>query len=79
MRLFSDDILEEINSFMKNDYEKYNKDKVNWIISAPKIWDDYNKLNLINFAKKAGMNNIDLVLEPEAATLSFFNGKSIGF
>ena len=79
LRLFSDDALEEINSFIKNDYEKYNKNEVNWIISAPKIWDDYSKLNLIHFAKEAGMNDIDLVLEPEAATLSFFVDKFIDF
>ena len=79
LRLFSDDALEEINSFLKNDYEKYNKNEVNWIISAPKIWDDYSKLNLIQIGKEAGMNNIDLVLEPEAAILSFFDDKFIDF
>ena len=79
LRLFSDDALEEINSFIKNEYEKYNKNEVNWIISAPRIWDDYSKLNLINFGKKAGMINIDLVLEPEAATLSYFDDKFIEF
>jgi len=77
LRSFSDDALEEINSFKKNEYEKYNKSEVNWIISTPKIWDDYSKLNLIKFGKEAGMNNIDLVLEPEAATLSFFYDKFI--
>ena len=79
LKLFSDDALEEINSFIKNNYEKYNKSEVNWVISAPKIWDDYSKLNLIHFAKEAGMKNIDLVLEPEAATLSFFDDKLIDF
>jgi molecular chaperone DnaK (HSP70) len=79
LRSFSDDALAEINSFIRNECEKYNKSEVNWIISVPKIWDDYSKLNLLQFGKEAGMNNIDLVLEPEAATLSFFDDKFIDF
>ena len=79
LRLFSNDILEEINSLIPNENEKYEKNEVNWIITAPKIWDDYSKLNLIDCAKEAGMINIDLALESEASSLAFFEDKFINF
>ena len=72
LRLFSDDILEEINSLKKNNEEKYSKNEVNWVLSVPNIWDDFSKLNLLECGKEAGMTNIDLVIEPEAASLTFF-------
>ena len=77
LRLFSDDILEKINHLIPNENEKYSKAEVNWIITAPKIWDDYSKLNLLDCAREAGMTNIDLVLESEASSLAFFEDKFI--
>ena len=77
LSLFSDDILEEINHLIPNENEKYSKAEVNWIITAPKIWDDYSKLNLLDCAREAGMTNIDLVLESEASSLAFFEDKFI--
>ena len=71
LKLFSDEIMEEINSYGY----KYNKENINWIITAPRIWDDYSKMNLINFAKEAGMYNAKLALESEVASLSIFNDK----
>ena len=75
LRLFSDDALKEINSLYENENDKYIKDEVNWIISAPKFWDDYSKLNLIKLSKKAGLKNIDLVLESEVASLAMIQDK----
>jgi len=77
LRLFSDDALKEINSLFENENDKYIKDEVNWIISAPKFWDDYSKLNLIKLSKKAGLKNIDLVLESEVASLAMIQDKFI--
>ena len=71
LKLFSDEIIEEINS---NGY-KYNKGNINWIITAPRIWDDYTKMNLINFAREAGLYKVELALESEVAALSIFNDK----
>ena len=73
LRLFSDDIMREINSFGKN----YIKEEINWSITAPRIWDDFAKMNLINFAKEAGMINIELALESEVAAISVLNDKII--
>ena len=74
LKFFSDDIVKEINRL---GYNKYNKNEINWIITAPKIWNDNIKLNLINFAKEAGMNNIELGLDSEVSALSIFNDKSL--
>ena len=74
LKFFSDDIVKEINTL---GYNKYNKNEINWIITAPKIWNDNIKLNLINFAKEAGMNNIELGLDSEVSALSIFNDKSL--
>ena len=74
LRLLSDEIMKEINS-LKND--KYLKEEVNWIINAPRIWDDYTKMNLINLAKEAGMYNVELALDSEVASLSVLNDKII--
>ena len=77
LRLISDDILEEINSLNKNKEENYSKNEVNWILSVPNIWDDFSKLNLLECGKEAGMTNIDLVIEPEAASLTFLEDSFI--
>ena len=55
LKFFSNAILEEINSLGI----KYSKGEINWIITAPKIWNDYTKINLINFARTAGMEDIN--------------------
>ena len=77
LKNFSDDALEEINSlpFLKN--EKYYKNEVEWIVTVPGIWDDESKYIMINCAKKAGMNNINLALESESASLTLFNDNFI--
>ena len=61
LKLFSDEIVKEINA----QGTKYVKEAINWIITAPRFWDDYTKMNLINLAKEAGMINIELALESE--------------
>ena len=69
LRLFKDEIIKEINTYNYT----YDKEEINWIITAPRIWDDYTKMNLINFAKEAGMYKVQLALESEIAALSIFN------
>lgn len=74
LRLLSDEIMKEINSLKNNNYLK---EEVNWIINAPRIWDDNAKMNLINLAKEAGMYNVELALDSEVASLSVLNDKII--
>ena len=73
LRLFSDEILKEINYLG----QRYIKDEIKWIITVPRIWDDFTKINLINLAKKAGMNNIELALDSEVGAISVLNDKII--
>ena len=73
LKFFSDDIIKEINSLGP----KYSKEEINWIITTPRFWDDYTKINLINFAKEAGMVNIELALDSEVAAISVLNDKII--
>ena len=79
LKLFSDDALKEINSKIRNEKNKYKKEEVNWIITTPNLWDDINKLNLMEYAKQAGMNNIDLVIETEVALIQYYfaNNKNL--
>jgi len=73
LKLFSDEILKEINALGT----KYVKGEINWIITAPRFWDDYTKMDLINLAKEAGMINIELALESEVASICVLNDKII--
>ena len=73
LKLFSDEIVKEINA----QGTKYVKEAINWIITAPRFWDDYTKMNLINLAKEAGMINIELALDSEVASISVLNDKII--
>ena len=74
LRLLSNEIMIDI-SFSTNN--NYLKEETNWIINAPRIWDDFEKMNLINFAKEAGMYNVELALDSEVASLSVLNDKII--
>ena len=73
LKLFTDDIIKEVNSNGAN----YLKQEINWIITVPRTWNDYEKMNLINFAKKAGLNHIELALESEVAAISVLEDKII--
>jgi molecular chaperone DnaK (HSP70) len=69
LRLFSDNILKYVNLKGKS----YSKDDIQWIITVPAIWNDYGKQLMVECSKKAGMNDISIALEPEAASLTMFN------
>ena len=69
LRLFSDDALKYYNN--KGDTH-YNKNDIKWVVTVPAIWNEYGKQFMRNCAKKAGMNNIIIALEPEAASLTMF-------
>ena len=69
LRLFSDNILKYVNLKGKS----YSKDDIQWVITVPAIWNDYGKQLMIDCSRKAGMNDISIALEPEAASLTMFN------
>ena len=69
LRLFSDNILKYVNLKGKS----YSKDDIQWVITVPAIWNDYGKQLMIECSRKAGMNDISIALEPEAASLTMFN------
>ena len=74
LKLFSQGVLKEINSDLN---DNYIKEEVNWYITVPRFWDERFKLLMIECAKGAGLKNIDLVLDTEAASLSFLNDNSV--
>ena len=69
LRLFSDNILNYVNLKGKS----YSKDDIQWVITVPAIWNDYGKQLMVECSRKAGMHDISIALEPEAASLTMFN------
>ncbi|MBO7718667.1 MAG: Hsp70 family protein, partial [Methanosphaera sp.] len=54
-----------------------NINDIKWILTVPPLWDDKGKKFMKEVAKKAGMINVEIALEPEAASLAIFHDKSI--
>ena len=46
---------------------------IKWIITVPPLWDIKGKNLMEKAAKKVGMINLEVVLEPEAASIAIFN------
>jgi molecular chaperone DnaK (HSP70) len=44
-----------------------------WVITVPAIWNDYGKQLMIECSQTAGIHDISIALEPEAASLTMFN------
>ena len=61
--------VEESNAFV----DKANLTDIKWIITVPPLWDIKGKKIMELAAKKAGMVNLEVVLEPEAASLAIFS------
>ena len=61
--------IEDNNDFINN----ANVSDIKWIITVPPLWDLKGKKLMQEAAKKAGMVNLEIVLEPEAASLAIFN------
>mgnify|MGYP002624993813 CR=1 FL=1 len=71
--------LEVLIKQVRNDLELLNLDlkDAKWIIAAPALWNDKGKKYLKNLGNKVQMHNIDIILEPEAASLAIFHDKNI--
>ena len=57
-----------VNQYINN----YNLADIKWVITVPPLWDIKGKKLMQEQAKNVGMVNLDVVLEPEAASLAIF-------
>ena len=69
--MLQNDILEATDS------QRLNKDNIKWIIAVPSVLSEFTKQIIYNAAIESGMNNIKLVYENEAASLTMFNDHNI--
>ena len=69
--LLKNDIIEKIKK------PKIDKNNIKWVISVPSIWKEFEKQIILNAAYGSGLNNIKLIYENEAASLSMLNDKYI--
>ena len=53
--------------------ESYKITEIKWIITVPPLWDIKGKKLMEMAAKKVGMINLDILLEPEATSIAIFN------
>ena len=56
---------------------KYSKDDIKWVITVPAIWNKHAKQFMRDCVIKAGMNDILISLESEAASLTMFEDPNI--
>ena len=69
---FMKKIREEAEEKIKQRKGIYNLNEIKWIITIPPLWDIKGKKIMEEAAKKVGMANLDVILEPEASSLSLF-------
>ena len=55
----------------------YSKNDIQWVVTVPAIWNEHAKQFMKDCAKKAGMNDITISLEPEAGSLTMFEDPNI--
>ena len=75
LKFISDDALKELN--MKKTNYKYEKNEIKWVVTVPAIWDEFGKQFMRQCAKEAGMEDVSIALEPEAASLTIFDDNFI--
>ncbi|XP_060589159.1 heat shock 70 kDa protein 12A-like [Ruditapes philippinarum] len=63
-------IKEKFYEEMRNSRAGFDEDNdVQWVLTVPAIWSDSAKQFMRKAANEAGLNNVKLILEPEAASL----------
>ena len=55
----------------------YTKDDIKWVVTTPAIWDEIGKQITRDAAIEAGMEDITIALEPEAASLMMYKDQSV--
>ena len=63
---------EEIENKIKERNKEYNIDEIKWIIAISPLLNIKQKIIMENIAKKIGISNLDIILEPQAETLYIF-------
>ena len=73
--MFKNDIIKEIIER----YSQFDKieEKIQWVISIPSYWGEFQKQLLINALINSGMKNIKIIYELEAAALAMYYNKYI--
>ena len=75
LKFISYDALKELNRKRTN--YKYEKNEIKWVVTVPAIWDEFGKQFMRECAKEAGMEDVSIALEPEAASLTVFDDNYI--
>ena len=61
----------------KSTLNNFSKDDIKWVVTVPAIWNEYGKQLMRECARNAGMKDISISLEPEAASLAMFDDPQI--
>ena len=72
MQEYMSKMKEEIENQIKERNKEYNIDEIKWIISISPLLNIKQKIIMENIAKKIGISNLDIILEPQAETLYIF-------
>ena len=75
--LFKNDIIKQI----RESYSQFDKieEKIQWIISIPSAWGEFQKQIIMNALVNSGMKNIKIIYELEAAALAMYYNKYIPY
>ena len=64
------------NNIMK-EIQESNDQEILWVIAIPSNWDEFQKQIMVKALKDSDINNIKLIYESDAASLSVYNDKYI--
>ena len=74
MKILRDHYIQDI---LRKKLGNLNINEVKWIIAVPPLWDEKGKKLMKDFADQIGMTNTEIVLEPEAVSLTVFHEANI--
>ena len=77
LKKISENALNILNRKKANTNKTYSKKDIQWVVTVPAIWNEHAKQFMRDCAKKAGMKDIIISLEPEAASLTMFEDPNI--
>ena len=78
-------VIREYLAMIKNDIinkltkekKSINSNKIEWVLSVPQSWNEFQKQIILNSALESGLSNISFIYESEAASLSIYMDKSL--
>ena len=77
LKKLSEKALKILNGKKRYKYNTYSKNDIKWVVTVPAIWNEHAKQLMKNCAIKAGMSDVLISLEPEAASLTMFDDPNI--